>query len=110
LNSYTEAMTLTERVPLASNEAGDLYLEGSRVFLEDLVELYREGRSPEELAAAYPGLALADVYAVLAWTLRHPEEVEAYLERQRARSREAEEKTRPYRSPSLRQRLKERGG
>jgi hypothetical protein len=29
----------------------------------------------------YPTLELADVYAVLAWALRHPADVEAYLRR-----------------------------
>lgn len=103
-------MVLTERVPLAQNEAGDLYVEGSRVFLEDLVDLYRQGYSPEEMALAYPSLALADLYAVLAYVLRHPAEVKAYLERQGVRAREAEEQTRSYHSTDLRKRLEERRG
>lgn len=107
---YTGNMVLTERVPLAQNEAGDLYVEGSRVFLEDLVDLYRQGYSPEEMALAYPSLALADLYAVLAYILRHPAEVEVYLERQRARSQEAERETRAHRSNRLRKRLEERRG
>jgi len=107
---YTGNMVRTERVPLAENEAGDLYVEGSRVFLEDLVDLYRQGYSPEEMALAYPGLALADLYAVLAYVLRHLAEVEAYLKRQGVRAREAEEKTRSYRSSDLRKRLEERRG
>jgi len=107
---YTGNMVLTERVPLAENEAGDLYVEGSRVFLEDLVDLYRQGYSPEEMALAYPSLKLADLYAVLAYVLRHLAEVEAYLERQRVRSREAERETRAYRSTHLRKHLEERRG
>ncbi len=103
-------MVRAERVPLAENEAGDLYVEGSRVFLEDLVDLYRQGYSPEEMALAYPGLALADLYAVLAYVLRHPAEVEAYLKRQEVRAREAEKKPRAHRSNRLRKRLEERRG
>ncbi|WP_243095649.1 DUF433 domain-containing protein [Thermus thalpophilus] len=103
-------MALSERVPVATNEAGDLHLKGRRVFLEDPLELHRQGRSPEAIAGAYPGLALADVHAALAWTLRHLEEVEAYLERQRARSGEAEERTHPHRSLTLRRRLEACGG
>jgi len=37
-------------------------------------------------------------------------QVEAYLERQRVQAREAEEKTRSYRSTDLRKRLEERRG
>lgn len=109
-NSYNETMILTERVPLAENEAGELYVEGSRVFLEDLVDLYRQGYSPEEMALAYPSLTLADLYAVLAYVLRHPAEVEAYMERQKARAKEAEGKTGSHRSAPLRERLEGRGG
>ncbi len=107
---YTGNMVFTERVPLTQNEAGDLYVEGSRVFLEDLIDLYRQGYSPEEMALAYPSLKLADLYAVLAYVLRHPAEVEAYLERQGVRAREAEKKTRSHRSTDLRKRLEERKG
>ncbi|MGM8838370.1 hypothetical protein [Thermus sp. 93170] len=36
-------MALTLQVPLARNEAGDLQVEGTRVFLEDILEAYERG-------------------------------------------------------------------
>lgn len=44
-------MALTLQVPLARNEAGDLQVEGTRVFLEDILEAYERGLSPEEVVA-----------------------------------------------------------
>ncbi len=39
-------MVLTERIPLVAEEAGGLRVEGTRVYLEDLLEAYEGGLSP----------------------------------------------------------------
>jgi hypothetical protein len=49
------------------------------VTLDCLVELFDQGASPEEIAAEYDSVALADVYAVLTYYLRHQDDVKAYL-------------------------------
>ncbi|MCH1927352.1 DUF433 domain-containing protein [Shewanella sp. C31] len=54
-------MVLTERIPLVADEAGGLRVEGTRVYLEDLLDAYEGGLSPEEMVLAYPSLSLADV-------------------------------------------------
>jgi hypothetical protein len=43
------------------------------------VEAFRDGATAEEITQQYPTLALADVYSVLGYVLRHEEEVAAYL-------------------------------
>lgn len=53
--------------------------------LDTLVASYEQGASPEEIVARYTTLALADVYAVITYYLRHHQEVDDYL-----RKREAE--------------------
>ena len=45
---------------------------------------------PEEIVRRLPALDLADVYAVIAYALRHPEEMENYLRN----AREMEERAR----------------
>ena len=45
---------------------------------------------PEEIVRRLPALDLADVYAVIAYALRHPEEMEDYLRS----AREMEERAR----------------
>jgi hypothetical protein len=55
--------------------------------LERIVHAFEDGATPEGIVQSYDTLQLADVYAVLAWYLRHKAEVEEYLRR---RAEEAE--------------------
>jgi uncharacterized protein (DUF433 family) len=51
----------------------------SRVTLASLVAAFETGASAEEISQQYPSLALADIYSVIAFYLRHQSEVKAYL-------------------------------
>jgi len=54
------------------------------VLLELVMRAFQDGATPEAIAQRYPTAALADVYAVIAYYLRHREDIEAYLaERER---------------------------
>lgn len=68
-------------VPLWEDEHHGLRVGKSRVLLEMVLGAYRQGARPEEIVAMYSTLELADVYAVLAWALRHPPDADAYLRR-----------------------------
>lgn len=68
-----------EPVPLVRDEAGRLIVDGTRVPLDTLVAAFKLGRSPEAIHESFHTVALADVYAILAYYLRHKAEVEAYL-------------------------------
>lgn len=70
-----------EPVPLVTDSEDVVRIAGTRVTLDTVVEVYRAGSTPEEIARHYPSLQLADVYAVLTYYLRHQEEVDAYLRR-----------------------------
>ena len=59
----------------------------SRISLDLVVEQYENGMTPEDMVRAYDTLVLADVHAVIAYYLRHRDEVRAYLKR---RAEEAE--------------------
>ena len=76
-----------EPPPLRVDEGGAVRVGKSRVSLDLVVEQYENGMAPEDLVRAYDSLDLADVHAVIAYYLRHREEVRAYLER---RQEEAE--------------------
>lgn len=56
-----------------------LYVRRSRVPLESLVWLWREGQSAETIREAYPTLRLAEVYGALAYYLDHLAEVDQEL-------------------------------
>lgn len=69
----------TEAPPLREDAAGALRVGNSRVLLELVIRAFQDGATPETIMQRYSTLALPDVYAVLAYYLRHPNEVEEYL-------------------------------
>lgn len=80
-----------EAPPLHEDAAGALRVGRSRVLLELVIRTFEDGATPEAIVQRYPTLALPDAYAVIAYYLRHPEEIEAYLAR---RDQQAEAATR----------------
>src|SRR5438445_4561716 len=76
-----------EPPPLRVDEGGAVRIGKSRVSLDLVVEQYENGMTPEDIVRAYDTLVLADVHAVVAYYLRHREQVRAYLKR---REEEAE--------------------
>src|SRR2546423_1812128 len=77
-----------DRPPLRIDEGGAVRVGKSRISLDLIVEQYEHGMTPEDMVRAYDSLALGDVYAVIAYYLRHKAEVHAYLKR-RAEGAEA---------------------
>jgi uncharacterized protein (DUF433 family) len=75
-------------VPLREEASGVIRVGDSRIPLERVVAEFERGASPESIVHAYDTLCLADVYAVIAYYLRHKDEVQAYVRR---REEEAEE-------------------
>jgi uncharacterized protein (DUF433 family) len=68
-------------VPLGDDGHGSLRVGQTRVSVESVWHLHQQGASPAEIVRPFDTLQPADVYAVLAWALRHPEEVDTYLKR-----------------------------
>jgi uncharacterized protein (DUF433 family) len=81
---------IADPVPLAADADGVIRVGGTRVTLDTVVTAFREGVSAEAIADQYPTLDLADVYAAIAYYLRHRTDVEDYL----ARAREQAERVR----------------
>jgi uncharacterized protein (DUF433 family) len=65
--------------PLRTDERGVVRVGDTRVTLESVLSAFQNGCGPEEIVLKYPSLRLADVYAVIAHALAHPEAVKAYL-------------------------------
>jgi uncharacterized protein (DUF433 family) len=61
------------------DEEGALRVGNSRVSLDLVVEQYENGMAPEDMVRAYDTLELADIHGVIAYYLRHRDEVRAYL-------------------------------
>ena len=91
-----------EAPPLTVLEGGAVRLTGTRMPLELLIRAHTErGLSAEQITEEYAPLALADVYAVLAYYHRHPDEVTAYLAESDARVEELRRKLVELRGPDL---------
>jgi uncharacterized protein (DUF433 family) len=74
----------TETPPLREEADGALRVGKSRVLLELVIEAFQDGETPEGIVQRYTTLELSDVYAVIAYYLRHRDEVDSYLiERER---------------------------
>lgn len=68
-----------EPVPFVVGTDGAARIDGSRVTLDTVIRAFKRGESPEQILEAYSTLKPFDVYAVIAYYLRHEAEVEAYL-------------------------------
>ena len=76
-----------EAPPLTDDGTGGLRVGDSRVLLEIVIEAFQDGATAETIVQRFPTATLADVYAVIAYYLRHKEEIEEYLA---ARRKQAE--------------------
>lgn len=103
-------MTLTLRsdpAPLRMDEDGTVRVGNTRVLLEIVIRAFKRGATPADIVRSYPSLELADAHAVVAYYLRHQDEVEAYLQEcdaQAAAIRQKIEASQPPR-PGLKEEL-----
>ncbi len=68
---------------------------GTRVSLDSLVYLFREGVSAEGMVESYPALTLEQVHGALAFYLAHQDEIDSYVAAgQRAAAEQHEESRR----------------
>ena len=95
-------------VPLSANEHGVFRIAGTRVRLDSVITAFDLGATPEQIMHKFPALKLDDVYAVITYYLRHQDEVQAYLDKQRQEAealRKELDTTFPPPQKNLRQRL-----
>jgi uncharacterized protein (DUF433 family) len=93
--------------PPEVREAGrTLRLTGTRIPLERVVYAFNNGRSPEQIVSSFPTLALADVYSLIGYYLRHRDAVAAYAAERRAEEERIRAKNEErFPSAGLRERL-----
>lgn len=95
-----------EPVPVLTDAHGVMRVVGTRVPLDTVVAAYEKGETPEQIAQDYSALETADIYAVIAYYLRHRQEVEAYLEQRREKTRSVrDELKKRFPSDGLKERL-----
>jgi uncharacterized protein (DUF433 family) len=95
-----------ETVPLTRTPDGLIRVGGTRVPLDTVIYAFRDGATAETIVDRYPVLTLADVYATIAFYLRHTAETDAYLtEQERAAAVVRTENERRFPPDGVRARL-----
>lgn len=58
---------------------GDIRIKGTRVYLEDVIERYFEGDSPEEINSHFPTVTVEQAYATVLYYLANRPKLDKYL-------------------------------
>ena len=99
-----------EIAPLIPNEDGVILVGKTRVTLDTVIAVFNQGATAEEIVYRYPSLSLADVYATIAFYLKHQSAVEAYLQKRQRQAQEIRAINQARFDPQgLRERLLARG-
>ncbi|NET91497.1 MAG: DUF433 domain-containing protein [Kamptonema sp. SIO1D9] len=61
----------------------DIRIKGHRLGIDNVLEYFLDGYTPEEIAAIYPELQLEKIYATITYYLHNRSEIDAYLLRLR---------------------------
>ena len=81
-----------EAPPIREDAVGALRVGDSSVLLELVIRAFQDGAIPETIVQRYSSLTLPDVYSVIAYYLRHRDEVEEYLARREQKAEEVQER------------------
>src|SRR5450432_1934720 len=87
-----------------TGNAGGLYLAGTRVSLDSVVQCFNDGLSPESILSEFDTLNLAQVYGAIAYYLENQAAIDAYRLRQKQRFEDQRRVATPL-PEELRQRL-----
>ena len=79
---------VAEPAPLKSNADGVVRVGNTRVTLDTVIGVFKQGTTAEEIVYRYPSLRLADVYATIGFYLNHQQEVETYLQQRQQQAQE----------------------
>ena len=82
---------------------GGLYVAGTRVSLDSIIQCFNDGLSPESILGEFESLRLAQVYGAITYYLENQPAIDAYRVRQTLRFKEAR-----LRSESLPEELRQR--
>jgi uncharacterized protein (DUF433 family) len=93
-------------IPLKTDIDGVVRVGNTRVTLDTVIAVFKEGATAEEIVSQYPSLMLADVYAVIGYYLQRQPEVEVYLnQRQQAANQVRQQNEARFNQQGIRERL-----
>lgn len=77
---FIEVELIREAPPIRQDEFGALRVGDSRVLVDLVISAFEAGATPETIADRYPSTTLTDIYSVIAYYLRHREQIRIYIE------------------------------
>ena len=96
----------TEVIPLRVDAHGVLRVGSTRVTLDTVLAAFADGATAEEIVQQYSTLALADVYSVIGYYLRHRAEVDRYLQQRQTQQESVRQQNEGHFDPhGIRERL-----
>lgn len=98
----------TEPSPLRVDDGGTIRVGATRVTLDTLIAAFDAGATPEQIAQDYPPLDLADIYAAIAYYLRHEKELDEYLAKLQDAAERSRERNEHLYARGVRERLQAR--
>lgn len=57
----------------------DIRIKGHRIGINNVLDYYLAGYTPEKIAANFPSLSLEQIHATITYYLRYRKEIDAYL-------------------------------
>lgn len=57
----------------------DIRIKGHRIGIDNVLEYYLEGYTPEEISANLPTLSVEEIYATITYYLHNRPQIDAYL-------------------------------
>ncbi|MBL8259395.1 MAG: DUF433 domain-containing protein [Candidatus Competibacteraceae bacterium] len=96
----TNALDITETLPIITDSDGVIRIAPTRVTLDTLVNAFEDGATAEEIAQQYPAVSLADIYSLIGYYLRRRPEIEAYLAQRRQTAESARQNNEAYCNPT----------
>jgi uncharacterized protein (DUF433 family) len=88
LKAIMTLVIVAEPAPLEPNEDGVILVGKTGVTSDTVVAVFKQGTTAEEIVRRYPSLNLADVYATIAFYLKHQPEVDTSLQQRQQQSQE----------------------
>jgi uncharacterized protein (DUF433 family) len=97
-----------EPSPLRVDDGGTIRIGTTRVTLDTLIAAFSAGGTPEQIAQDYPPLDLADIYASIAYYLRHEKELNEYLAKRQDAAEQSRQRNEHLYARGVRERLQAR--
>lgn len=84
----------------------DIRIKGHRIGLDNVIDYYLQGYSPEQIQDHFPTISLEQIYATITYYLHNRDQIDAYLERLNTWREQRYQESLTKESPAIIQRMR----